>query len=193
MLLRPLLIIIFGLIASGKTTLARALGKTQGWPVVHSDIVRKTLVGIPASQRVAVPYGQGIYAPNVSGRTYQEMFQQAREHLQAGSNSILEGSFMRAADRRQARELATLCQAEVFFILCSCPAEETLRRLARRAEDTQAVSNGRQEILMAQQEVFEPITDLQEVPVLTLDTNRPLEAILEETLGFLSIDSTDTE
>jgi predicted kinase len=184
----PRLIVIFGLIASGKTTLAQALGKKLGLPVVHSDIVRKTLVGIPASQRVEVPYGKGIYAPYVSGRTYQEMFRQAREVLQAGSDVIMEGSFMRAADRHQASELAALCQAEVFFILCSCQAEETLRRLARRAGDTQAISNGRQEILMAQQEVFEPITDLHEVPVLILDTNRPMEAILEETLSFLNPD-----
>ena len=104
----------------------------------------------------------------------------------SGQSVILEGSFMRKVDRRQARELATLCQVEVFFILCSCPAEETLRRLARRATDNQAISNGRQEILMAQQQVFEPIADLLEVPVLILDTDRPLEAILEETLSFLN-------
>ncbi len=188
MVQRPRLIIIFGLIASGKTTLAQALGQSQGWLVVHSDVVRKSLVGIPATQRVEVPYGQGIYAPDISGRTYQEMFRQAREHLQVGSSVILEGSFMRAADRRQARELAAFCQAEVFFILCSCTAEETLRRLARRAADSQAISNGRQEILMAQQEMFEPITDLQEVPVLILETNRPLEAILAETMSFLNPD-----
>jgi uncharacterized protein len=185
---RPSLIVIFGLIASGKTTLAQALGQSRGWPVVHSDLVRKTLVGIPATRRVEVPYGQGIYAPDISGRTYQEMFRQAREHLLTGRSVILEGSFMRAADRQQARELAAGCQAEIFFILCSCPAEETLRRLARRATDNEAFSNGRQEILMAQQQVFEPISDLPEVPVLILDTHRPLEAILEETLGFLNPD-----
>lgn len=188
MLQRPRLIVIFGLIASGKTTLAQVLGRSLDVPVVHSDIVRKALVGIPSTQRVEVPYGKGIYAPDVSGRTYQEMFRQAWEYLQAGSDVILEGSFMRAADRRQATELAALCQVEIFFILCSCQAEETLRRLARRAADTQAISDGRQEILMAQQEVFEPITDLQDVPVLILDTFRPMEAILEETLSFLNLD-----
>ena len=186
MLKKPRLIVIFGLIASGKTTLAQALGKSLNLPVVHSDIVRKALVGIPATQRVEVPFGKGIYAPDVSGRTYQEMFRQAQELLEAGGVAILEGSFMRAADRRQARELAAASQAEIFFILCSCQAEETLRRLARRATDTQAISDGRQEILMAQQEVFEPITDLHEVPVLILDTNRPLEDILEETFSFLN-------
>jgi uncharacterized protein len=193
MLQRPNLIIIFGLIASGKTTLAQALGQSRGWPVVHSDLVRKTLVGIPATQRIEVPYGQGIYAPDISGRTYQEMFRQGRELLESGHSVILEGSFMRAVDRQQARELANFCQAEIFFILCSCPAEETLRRLARRATDSQAVSNGRQEILMAQQKVFEPITDLHEVPMLILDTNRPLEVILEETLSFLNPDYLNKE
>jgi predicted kinase len=190
---RPRLIIIFGLIASGKTTLAQALGQSQGWLVVHSDVVRKSLFGIPTTQRVEVPYGQGIYAPDSSGRTYQEMFRQAQEHLRAGSSVILEGSFMRAVDRRQARELAAFYQAEVFFIFCSCPAEETLRRLARRAADRQAISNGRQEILMAQQDIFEPIIDLHEVPVLILETNRPLEAILTETLSFLNPDCMNME
>lgn len=187
------LVIIFGLIASGKTTLAQTLGQSQGWPVVHSDVVRKILVGVPATRRVEVPFGQGIYAPEVSGRTYQEMFRQARELLVSGKSVILEGSFMRAVDRQQARELAASCQAEIFFILCSCPAEETLRRLARRAADSQAISNGRQEILMAQQEVFEPMSDLQEVPVLILDTNRPLESILEEALSFLNPDCLNVE
>jgi uncharacterized protein len=186
--LRERLIVIFGLIASGKSTLAKALSQGTGWLAIHSDVVRKTLVGMPSTERVEVPYGQGIYTPDISGRTYQEMFRQAREDLQAGNSVILEGSFMRAADRHQARELADSCQALVFFILCSCSAEETLRRLVRRSADQEAISNGRQEILMAQMERFEPIDDLQEVPVLILDTNRPLKAILEETLSFLNPD-----
>jgi len=161
---RPRLIVIFGLIASGKTTLAKALSQIQGWPVVHSDLVRKTLVGIPATQRVEVPYGQGLYAPAFSGRTYQEMFRQAQTYLQNRSSVILEGSFMRAADRRQARDLAAACQAEVFFILCSCSAEGTLRRLARRATNNQAISDGRQEILTAQRQVFEPIPTSRKRP-----------------------------
>jgi len=193
MLSRPHLIVIFGLIASGKTTLAQALGQSQDWPVVHSDMVRKNLLGIPATQRIEVPFGHGIYAPDISGRTYQEMFRQARAHLESGSSVILEGSFMRSVDRQQARELAAFCQEEVFFILCSCPTEETLRRLAKRATDSQAISNGRQEILMAQQRVFEPITDLQEVPVLILDTNRSLNAILEEALSFINPDCLNME
>jgi predicted kinase len=193
MLPRPILIVIFGLIASGKTTLAKAIGRNQGWPVVHSDMVRKNLVGIPATRRVEVPFGQGIYAPDISGRTYQEMFRQARGHLESGSSVILEGSFMRAMDRQQARDLAAYCQAEIFFILCSCSAEETLRRLAKRSTDSQAISNGRQEILMAQQKVFEPITDLQEVPMLILDTERPLDAILEEIMSFLNPDCLEME
>jgi predicted kinase len=186
-MLTSCLVVIFGLIASGKTTLAQALGQSTGWQVIHSDVIRKTLVGVPSTQRVEVPYGQGIYASDISGHTYQEMFRRAQEELQAGQSVILEGSFMRAADRRQARELAAACQAVVFFILCSCSTEETLRRLVRRTTDRTAVSNGREEILMAQMEMFEPIDDQQEVPVLILDTNQPLETILDETLSFLNM------
>ncbi|WP_449245576.1 AAA family ATPase [Desulfobacca acetoxidans] len=184
---RTLLIVIFGLIASGKTTLAKALGQRWGWPVIHSDLVRKTLAGISPTRRVETSYGQGIYAAEFSGHTYQEMFRQAQERLQTGGSVILEGSFMRSVDRQQARRLAAASKAEVFFILCTCPVEETLRRLARRAADAQAISDGRQEILVEQQKVFEPITDLEETPVLILDTTRPLKEIAGETEDFLTL------
>jgi len=182
----PALVVIFGLIASGKTTLARNLSDRLGWVAIHSDRVRKALAGIPATQRVAVPFGQGLYAPAMSGRTYDEMFRQAREHLQAGTGVILDGSFMRAVDRQRARELAREGGVPIFFILCVCPEEETRRRLAQRAANLQAISDGREAILAEQQARFEPLEDLSGVPVLTVATHRPAAAVLADVLNFLS-------
>lgn len=181
----PRLVVVFGLIASGKTTLAQSLGGRLGWPTIHSDRVRKALAGIPATQRVIVPFGEGLYEPAMSGRTYEEMFRQARAHLQAGTSVILDGSFMRALDRQRARELARACGADVFFILCTCAEAETRRRLAHRAANRQAVSDGRADILRHQQKLFEPITDLQDAPVLVVATDRPPEDILAEVVAFL--------
>jgi predicted kinase len=181
----PALVVVFGLIAAGKTTLARSLSEQLGWVAIHSDWVRKALAGIPPTQRVAVPFGQGLYAPGMSGRTYDEMFRQAREHLQAGRGVILDGSFMRAVDRQRAREVAQDCGVPIFFILCVCSPEETGRRLAQRAANQQAVSDGREAILAEQQARFEPITDLAGVPVLTVATHRPAAVVVAEVLAFL--------
>lgn len=181
----PRLVVIFGLIASGKTTLARNLGARLGCPTLHSDQVRKSLAGIPATQRVTVPFGTGLYAPEMSGRTYDEMFRLAAGHLRAGREVILDGSFMRAADRWRARNVAAECGAEIFFILCSCSEAETRRRLNHRAANQQAVSNGRADILVEQQKRFEPVDDLQGVPMLKVLTDQPPETVLAEVLAFL--------
>ncbi len=177
--------VIFGLIASGKTTLARDLRDRLGWPTIHSDQVRKSLAGIPATQRVTVPFGIGLYAPEMSGRTYDEMFRLAAEYLRTGTDVILDGSFMRAADRQRARNVAAECGADIFFILCVCSEEETRRRLTHRAGNQQAVSDGRADILAEQQKRFEPINDLYGVPVLQALTDQPRETVLAEVLAFL--------
>ncbi len=189
----PRLVVIFGLIASGKTTLARRLQERLGWPAIHSDQVRKALAGIPATQRVQVPFGQGLYAPEMSGRTYAEMFRQAQTYLQQGQSVILDGSFMRAADRQQARDVAQQNGAQIFFLLCQCSEAETRRRLHHRAANQQAVSDGREEILTAQQARFEPVTDLAGLPFLTVATDQPVEAVLAEVLAFLEQNSSGRE
>ena len=71
------MVVIFGLMATGKTTLARALGQALGLPVVESDRVRKLLAGLEPTTRAAVAFGQGIYAADFSARTYAEMRRQA--------------------------------------------------------------------------------------------------------------------
>ena len=98
--------VIFGLMATGKTTLARTLGQALGLPVIESDRVRKTLVGLEPTARATEAFGQGIYAADFSSRTYAEMRRQAAAHLAAGQSVILDGSYKRAGERRLVRQLA---------------------------------------------------------------------------------------
>jgi predicted kinase len=68
----------------GKTTVARALGQARGWPVIHSDAVRKALAGLAPTTPARFEFGQGIYNEDFSQRTYTEMRRQAEELLEAG-------------------------------------------------------------------------------------------------------------
>ncbi|MGA9822826.1 MAG: AAA family ATPase, partial [Desulfobaccales bacterium] len=87
------LVVIFGLMGAGKSTLARALGQARGWPVIESDRVRKALAGLAPGDRAETDFGQGIYAEDFSARTYAEMLRLAAAHLAEGSGVILDGSF----------------------------------------------------------------------------------------------------
>lgn len=179
-----MVVVIFGLMATGKTTLARALGQALGLPLVESDRVRKTLAGLQPTTRATEEFGRGIYAADFSSRTYAEMRRQAAAHLAAGRSVILDGSYKRAGERELVRQMAREHRAEVIFVYCECPPAEARRRAGIRLNDPQAFSDGRLELFAAQVQDFDPLGP-EDRPLLRLDTNRELEVVLEELRGFV--------
>jgi hypothetical protein len=179
-----LVVVIFGRMATGKTTLARALGQALGWPVIESDRVRKTLAGMAPTTRAAVGFGEGIYAEAFSIRTYAEMRRQAAEHLAAGASVILDGSYKRAGERELVRQLAWEHRAEVLFVYCECSAAEARQRAGIRLTDPQAISDGRVELFEAQAQDFDPLKP-EDRPLLRLDTNREVGMELAELKSFV--------
>ena len=172
-------IVIFGLMGTGKTTLAAALGRELGWPVVHSDAVRKTLAGLTPTTPTPVEFGKGIYDADFSRRTYEEMLSQAKAHLAAGKSVILDGSYKRIAERELVKQLARDNGAAAIFLYCACPPKVVLQRLDIRTQDPQSISNGREEILAAQARDFDPV-DLTLPDFWGVNTNREMPDILEK-------------
>jgi predicted kinase len=180
-----LIVVIFGLMGTGKTTLARALSEARGWPVVHSDQVRKTLVGLEPTIPILEEFGQGIYSEEFSNRTYVEMLRLAHQHLQEAPGVILDGSYKRAAERKRLRQAARQWGAQAVFVYCACPKEIIRARLTRRAENARAISDGRVELLNLQAEDFDPLEEADQ-PRLTLDTGRELPEALMVVQTFVT-------
>jgi uncharacterized protein len=178
------MVVVFGLMGTGKTTLARALGEKLGWPVVHSDFVRKCLAGLEPTVPVVEEFGQGIYRESFSRQTYAEMLRRARQHLDEAPGVILDGSYKRAAEREGVRRAAWEWGAAVVFVLCACPKHVMRERLSRRAINTTSISDGRLELLDMQTEDFDPL-DEADRPLLRLDTGRDLEASVAEVENFI--------
>jgi len=182
----PLVVVIFGLMGVGKTTLARALSQAQGWPVVHSDAVRKALAGLGPTTPARFAFGEGIYREDFSRATYDEMFHQAQTHLAGGvPGVILDASFKSAAERVRVRDLARRAGARVVFVCCVCTRELVRERLAHRADNATSISDGRLEILDSQVEDFDPVGEADQ-PCLLLDTGRDKEEVLQNLQDFLA-------
>jgi predicted kinase len=179
-----LIVVVFGLMGTGKSNRSRALAAAFKWPVIHSDVVRKTLAGLKPTDRVPVEFGQGIYAEDFSTRTYDEMLRQAGDHLDAGKNVILDGSYKRAFERTRVRRLARDQGARVVFVCCECPPEVARERLGIRLTDPEAISDGRVELFEDQMRDFDPFMP-EDRPLLRLDTTRDPAVVLEELKNFV--------
>jgi predicted kinase len=179
MLSEPMLYVFFGLIASGKSFLAEHFAAECGLTSFNSDRIRKELAGIAPTERCPATLGEGIYSPELTLMTYQTMLDRAEQALQnRAAGVILDGSYSIATGRNEVRKLAERLGAKPFFVLCTCSEEETKRRLALRAKDPNAVSDGRWEIFVRQRECFEQPDELPSEMLMRLNTEADQKHLL---------------
>jgi predicted kinase len=173
------LAVFMGMTASGKSTLAMAWAKHCRAPYYNTDRVRKELAGLQASDRRPDGVDQGIYSPGLTMQTYQAMVDRAAEDFASDAALVvLDGSYGKRADRERVREAASVHGAQARFIFCVCSEEEVKRRLAARALDANAVSDGRWEIYLHQVQNFEAPA-ATELDCVRLDTEQSIDAMLK--------------
>ena len=177
---RPDIFIFFGLIATGKSTVAQAFAQTRGLAYYNSDVVRKELAGLAPQAQQRETADQGIYSSEFTAKTYAALLERAEEHLSQDQGVVLDASYQRKSDRDQVRMLAQRLGLRLYCILCVCPEEEMKRRMAKRALDPLAVSDGRWEIYLKQKERFEPPAELSPEQLITLSTDLPVETVLQQ-------------
>jgi len=170
---KPNLIITTGLIGSGKTTLSKALASRMGLVVLSSDVIRKRLARIPQTEHRFETYNSGIYSPEFSRKTYDAMFFEAKNILSEGDSVIMDGSFIKNAERQRAKSLAEEMNASFYILECS-PDEETIQRYLNRRLQKDNVSDGRWEIYLVQKDNFEPVLEVSPHKHVIINTAQPI-------------------
>lgn len=128
----PFLLITHGVSGSGKSYFTRQLLETLGAIRLRSDVERKRLFGLgPLDASDSAP-DQGLYTPEASHRTYEQLRRVAGDILAAGYPVLVDATFLEQERRRLFRDLAE--QRGVPFVLLACAADpEILRtRVAQR-------------------------------------------------------------
>mgnify|MGYP001287902189 CR=1 FL=1 len=179
---RPVLWVVCGLPASGKSTIATALGKHLEVSVLPSDVIRKELFGHKASEPNVRPFEEGIYAPHASGLTYGRLLLLAQEHLAQGKSVILDATFGSRRRREEAVRLAGDMDAGWIFIECTCSDDTLLARLTAR-EDRQGVSDARRQHFEQFKAHFEPLGELPPERHLRIATDQDVEANMRHILS----------
>ena len=172
---RPSLILLCGLTGTGKTTIANALAAEAGIKVISSDMVRKELAHIPASEHRFEEFGKGIYTEEFTEKTYSEMIKQAEFFLKKGVSLILDATFQKSKYRQAAAELAKKIVAEFHIIECIAGADIIRQRLEKRAKEEGVASDGRWEIYIRQKKQYEAFS--LQPSAFSVDTSLDIDKI----------------
>jgi hypothetical protein len=180
---RPLLLVLGGLPASGKSTVARALAGRLALVPVNSDVVRKRLAGLSPTARGAADDHAGLYTPAASAATYGALLDAARDWLRRGVSVALDASFRHAADRAAAVALAEGLGVPWLAVECQAAVDTTRARLAARAADPMAVSDADWAVHQQLAAEWEPWTELPAARHLVVDTGGSLDATVAAVLA----------
>lgn len=174
-----LLLVFFGMIATGKSYLASAWAKQFDLPYYNSDRVRKELAGLRPESAQKEEVDKGIYTPEFSRRTYDALIEKAKHSFSQEKKGcvVLDGSYQARAERNLLREQFHN-MVDIVFVHCTCSEEVVRQRLAIRANDPDAVSDGNWEIYKAQKKRFEDLTGDEDA--ISIDTDAPLHTLIEQ-------------
>jgi aminoglycoside phosphotransferase family enzyme/predicted kinase len=138
----PILLLVGGLMGTGKSSLALALQQELDWAYFSSDIVRKYLAGVDPVQPQMEDFGQGLYSAEWTELTYETLCAEAGACLAASRSVLIDATFLRRAHRVAMAREAALHGAHAVFVECRCPPDVVLERLQRRAEHNLVAGKG---------------------------------------------------
>jgi aminoglycoside phosphotransferase family enzyme/predicted kinase len=180
----PRLLITTGVVGSGKSTIARAVAAQLGAVVVRTDAVRKRLAGLAPTERQTVGFGEGLYTPEMSRRTYTECLRLAGEVLAAGWSVVVDGTFSSAAEREEARALASRLGVRYAALWCDAPDAVLADRLRRRAADPGEISDAGPDLLGPHRARYD--APEREPDTIRVDTTAGPDAAVGEALRVLT-------
>jgi uncharacterized protein len=184
---RPVLIVIFGLIGTGKSTLARALSEELSCGVISSDEVRKEIMGISPNERRYEGFDKGIYSRNITDITYREVLNRGRRAIELGKIVILDASFSKRGLRKLVLHEAEALGALLYFIETKASEEAIKERLTKRESKGGAISDGRLGIFERFKEAFEEPSELPRDRHLVVRADKTLQETLTQALrGIIS-------
>lgn len=183
---KPIVLIVMGKVATGKSTLVRLLADELGWGVFSSDRLRKELAGVPLHVRGNAAERATLYSRSMSNRTYTALLRHALSQTRQGHSVILDATYAQR-DRRTA--LCTKLQKEgvdYCFIETRALQVAVRQRLTARAQSANELSDARLEDYPALERAYEPPNELARPYFLSVKTTGTHEGALTITLQSLA-------
>ena len=158
----PVVIVVCGPAASGKSTLASHLARRSRLPVVSSDVLRKRLAGVALGERARPEH----YTEEFTRAVYLSLAREALARLEGRGGVIVDATCH--TRRERAALFAVLRRDGVSFLAVQCQVtlQTALARAASRMQSPERVSDATPEVVAAQFDRFQALDELPEECVL---------------------------
>lgn len=180
---RPLLVLVSGAPASGKSTLAPRLARTLSLPLLARDHIREALAD-------AIHDDDGVQRPAVLAATFRIFYRLLADMLSTGDGLVAESNFHRGVAEGDLRPFLPL--ARIVIVHCHTTLDVSFRRFVARSEhderhwssfDAERIAQIRDGHIPAAWERAQPL-DL-DVPIMQVDTTDGYVPDLDGVVAFI--------
>jgi predicted kinase len=179
----PRLIVVCGLIGTGKSTLAKSLAQALGATRLRTDEIR--LQEFAHERRKDQGFAEGLYAPHISELVYQRLIQRAEALLREGRSVICDGTFSKASGREQLRQIAKRSGVSFHLFECVVPRAVAMRRLTQRYAAKADLSEAQPQHYDRLRAGFEPVRGWPAREWTQLSTNHSMRTVSQAALTRL--------
>lgn len=177
---RPVLLLMHGFSASGKSRLARRIAPRLGAILLRSDVERKRIAGLAPLARSDSSPDSGLYTEAMTRATLLRLASLADQLLGWGYPVIVDATFLLAWQRRLFLDLAQSRGIAVAILDCRVPRDELRGRLAARLARGRDASEATLDVLEAQFERAEPLAAEELGCALEVRPDRSVAALVRE-------------
>ena len=181
----PLVLVVMGRVGTGKTTVARQLASELDWPIFSSDKIRKTLAGIPLTERTAPELRDKMYSKQMTEQTYKKLVEDGLAALATHNGVILDATFSSRANRDFLREQCAKANVRLQVVELDADLGQIKRRLNARDETSAEISDARLEDFEKLNAAYEPPSELAR-DLIKISTNNSVSNAVKAVLQRLA-------
>jgi aminoglycoside phosphotransferase family enzyme/cytidylate kinase len=153
---KPVIILMHGISGTGKSTIASQLAERIYAVHIRSDIERKRLLGLKASEATEKTAGVA-YSASTSDDVFNYLLSIAQTIVQSGSSVIVDATFILQRRRAPFLEWAKQQNIPSIIFICHVPIETREIWIQKRAQEGLDPSEATIQIAQKQQQELEPI------------------------------------
>lgn len=182
----PIALIVFGRIASGKSTLASSLSEKTGLRCYSTDRIRKEIAGISPTTYLPDDKRRKLYQKKVSAKTYSRLLRNGLLEIQNGRSVILDGTFSRKEIREEWIRYFEDQNIDYLFIEAVAGKDIRRERLQNRNQRTDIISDARLSEMEMLDEQYAPTGHIKSACKIRIDTALPLNENREKLFRLLT-------